>query len=61
MKTTINGPQIMLLIAKYGPKEFDHLAQFDGKKVSLTLESNEQGQFHAVFETVEGEEDENGS
>ena len=58
MKTTINGPQIMLLIAKYGPAEFDHLKQFDGQKVSLTLESNESGQFHAVFETVEGETDE---
>lgn len=58
MKTTINGPQIMLLIAKYGPTEFEHLKQFEGEKTSLSLMSNDDSQFYAVFETVEGDEDE---
>ncbi len=57
MRATLNGQQIIYLLAKYGPAEFPILKEIEGQKTSITVKVNAKGNFYAHFETVEEETD----
>lgn len=53
MSVTLNGQQILLILAKYGPVEYADLKELENKKVSIQLRSNAKGNFYATFEEKE--------